>query len=310
MGEAARIPERRVAGLTRRASVLALGFECFGDLAAAAPLLDGFFARGGTVFDTAAIYGAGRTERILGDWLRTRGVREEAVVIGKGAHTPECHPEAVGRQLGESLERLGTDHVDVYFLHRDNPAVPVGEFVDALDAEVTAGRIRGVFGGSNWTAERFDAAVDYARRAGRAVPSVISNQFSLAEMLDPVWPGCVSASGEAWRPWLVERQVVNFAWSSQARGFFTDAAEGGGNDEIERVWFSERNFARRSRAVALAAARGVRPIHVALAFCLAQPFPVLPLIGPRRVSELEDSLRGLELRLSPGEARWLETGEE
>ena len=72
------------------------------------------------------------------------------VVLGKGAHTPLAYPDVIGRQLAESLERLQTDYLDIYLMHRDNPAVPVGEFVDAMDAEVKAGRIR-VYGGSNWT---------------------------------------------------------------------------------------------------------------------------------------------------------------
>ena len=66
------------------------------------------------------------------------------MLIGKGAHTPFCYPEMIGRQLTQSLERLKTDYVDVYFMHRDNPDVPVGEFVDAMDAEVKKGRIRGL----------------------------------------------------------------------------------------------------------------------------------------------------------------------
>ena len=69
-------------------------------------------------------------------------------------------------------------------MHRDNPDVPVGEFVDAMDAEVKAGRIRGPFGGSNWTRERMDEAIAYAERTGKQKPGALSNNFSLAEMLD------------------------------------------------------------------------------------------------------------------------------
>ena len=305
------IPRRALAGLARPASVLALGFEDFPDFAGAAILLDAFFERGGNVLDTAWVYRSGRTEAVLGEWLRARGVRDEVVVIGKGAHSPLTYPEVIARQLTESLDRLGTDHVDVYFMHRDNPDVPVGEFVDAMDAEVRAGRIRGPFGGSNWTRERFDEAVAYAERAGKARPTALSNNFSLAEMLDPIWAGCVAASDDAWKAWLTERQVVNFAWSSQGRGFFTPAAgrDRRDNAELVRVWYSEKNFARRDRAIELAGRLGKRPIHVALAYCLAQPFPVLPLIGPRRLVELDDSLQALDIALTPEQVRWLESGE-
>ena len=73
-----------------------------------------------------------------------------------------------------------------------------------------------------------------------------------------------------------------------------------------RCWYSEANFARRDRAVDLAGRLGKRPIHVALAYVLAQPFPVIPLIGPRNVAELEDNLSALEIRLTPDELKWLE----
>jgi aryl-alcohol dehydrogenase-like predicted oxidoreductase len=217
----------------------------------------------------------------------------------------------IGKQLGETLERLGTEYVDVYFMHRDNPDVPVGEFVDAIDAEVRAGRIRGPVGGSNWTRERLDAAIAYARETGKVEMTAFSNNFSLAEMIDPIWAGCVHASDEGWKAWAAERQLTNFAWSSQGRGFFTDAAGRAKRDnaELVRCWYSEANFARRDRAVALAERLGKRPIHVALAWTLAQPFPVLPLIGPRRLVELDDSLEALSIRLTREEARWLDTGE-
>ena len=76
------------------------------------------------------------------------GVREKVVILGKGAHTPYCDPENLTRQLNESLERMQTDYVDVYMMHRDNPAIPVGKFIDVLNELVREGRIR-VFGG--WT---------------------------------------------------------------------------------------------------------------------------------------------------------------
>ncbi|MFO1144036.1 MAG: aldo/keto reductase [Amaricoccus sp.] len=307
----ATIPHRPVRDLPKSASRLALGFEDFPDFASASILLDAFWEKGGNVFDTGWIYAAGRCERVLGEWLKARGTRDGAVVIGKGAHSPLTYPDVIGKQLDETLDRLGTDYVDVYFMHRDNPDVPVGEFVDAMDAEVKAGRIRGPVGGSNWTRERLDAAIDYAKANGKTALGALSNNFSLAEMVDPIWAGCVQASDAPWRAWQTERQLTNFAWSSQARGFFTDAAGRGkiANAEIVRCWYSDANFARRDRAVELAEARGLSPIHVALAYCLAQPFPVLPLIGPRRLVELDDSLRALDLALTPEDARWLESGE-
>ncbi|MBG0510917.1 aldo/keto reductase [Agrobacterium sp. MOPV5] len=303
------VPKRQIPGLAKPASVVALGFEFFPNFASASLTLDAFYEAGGNLFDTAYVYGAGRTEAIFGDWHTSRNVpREEIVLIGKGAHSPLCYPDMIAKQLDQSLARLKTDYVDAYFMHRDNLEVPVGEFVDAMDAEVRRGRIRGIFGGSNWTRERMDEAAAYAAKNGKQAPAALSNNFSLAEMLDPIWAGCVAASDDEWKEWLKSRQIPNFAWSSQGRGFFTDRAGRDKHDdeEIVRVWYSDRNFVRRDRAIELAQELGRHPIHIALAYVIAQPFPVIPLIGPRTIAELEDSLSALDIRLTAEQVKWLE----
>lgn len=294
-----------ILGLGKGVSPLALGFDRFVDLASSAPFLDRFREAGGNVFDTAWLYQGGRTERILGDWLRSRGVRSEAVIVAKGAHPPHCRPDAVREQLAQTLERLQTDHVDVYFLHRDDLAVPVGEFVDALDAEVRAGRIRGLVGGSNWTLERMQQAIDYAERSGRHRPAALSNQLSLAEMLQPVWPDTQSCSSPAWRAWLQQRQLPNFAWGCHARGFLANRAAPDSPEQI-RVWHSDANLARRERAGLLAQQLGASAGQVALAYLLHQPFPVVPIIGPRTLPQLDDSLASRALQLTPEQVAWLE----
>lgn len=302
------VPKRQVPGLTKPASVVALGFEFFPNFASASLTLDAFYEAGGNLFDTAYVYGGGKTEAIFGDWHTSRSVpREEIVLIGKGAHSPLCYPDMIAKQLDQSLDRLKTDYVDVYFMHRDNTDVPVGEFVDAMDEEVRRGRIRGIFGGSNWTRERMDEAAAYAERTGKQKPAALSNNFSLAEMLDPIWPGCVAASDDDWKRWLNARNVPNFAWSSQGRGFFTDRAgrDKRDDEEIVRVWYSDRNFERRDRAIELANELDRLPIHIALAYVIAQPFPVIPLIGPRTIAELEDSLSALDIRLTADQLKRL-----
>jgi predicted dehydrogenase/aryl-alcohol dehydrogenase-like predicted oxidoreductase len=303
------IPKRAIPGISKPASVVTLGFEFFPNFAAASLTLDAFYEAGGNVFDTAFVYGGGKTESIFGDWHTSRNVnREEIVLIGKGAHSPLVYPDVIAKQLDQSLNRLKTDYVDIYFMHRDNTDVPVGEFVDAMDAEVKRGRIRGIFGGSNWTRERMDEAAAYAAKNGKLAPAALSNNYSLAEMLDPIWAGCVTSSTDEWKTWLNERQVPNFAWSSQGRGFFTDRAgrDKQDDEEIVRCWYSDRNFVRRDRAIELAAKLGRSPIHIALAYVIAQPFPVIPLIGPRTIAELEDSLSALDIKLTPEQVKWLE----
>ena len=152
-------PMRRkhLPGLARAVSVISFGGALLETYTHAGILLDAYYEAGGNLLDSAWLYRMGRIDGYYGDWMAARGVRDEMVLIGKGAHSPLVYPDVIGRQLSESLDRLKTDHIEIYFMHRDNPAVPVGEFVDAMDAEVSAGRI-GIYGGSNWTMARMDAA--------------------------------------------------------------------------------------------------------------------------------------------------------
>ena len=319
---AVRRPMRRgqVPGLAKSVSRLVMGCDNQPSPKHAAVLFDHYYEHGGNCFDTAHIYGDGEMEQLLGGWVAQRGVREDVVVIGKGAHTPDNFPDRVGGQLAVSLERLGTDHVDLYFLHRDNEDVPVGEWMEALNAERAAGRATAI-GASNWSLARVRAANDYAKAHGLVPFTAVSNNFSLARLVDPVWPGCVAASTPDWRAWLLAEQLALFPWSSQARGFFTprfDAVRAEmssavqtrfgdqpSDAEMRRCWFADDNFERRARAVALAEQKGADPIQIALAYVLTQPFPVFALIGPRRLAETRNSLAALDLNLSEDERRWL-----
>ena len=301
------IPHARIAGVELPVSRLILGCDNQMTMPHATAMFDDFFERGGNAFDTAYQYQDGLQERLLGRWMGQRGVRAQTALIVKGAHTPFCTPEFLSSQLAESLERLQTDHTDIYLMHRDNPAVPVGEFVDVLDGHHRAGRIR-AFGGSNWSLARLQEAQAYAEKNGRQKFAVVSNNLSLARMVDPVWAGCISASTPEFKEWLLQNHMPLLAWSSQARGFFTERA---GRDRLDdaqlvRCWYSDDNFQRRDRAIELARQKGVRPIHIALAYVLAQAFPVFALIGPRVIAETADSCAGLSVTLTPEEVRWLE----
>jgi aryl-alcohol dehydrogenase-like predicted oxidoreductase len=295
-----------IAGVEKPLSRLVMGVDNQRTLPHAAVMFDDFFERGGNVFDTAWIYGGGQCERILGQWVWERRVREQVVILDKGAHTPFCTPEDCARQILQSLDRLQMEYVDIYMLHRDNPAVPVGEFIDVLNEQVQAGRMR-VFGASNWSIERIEAANAYARANGLAGFGAASNNFSLARMIDPVWVGCVSASDPVSRAWFTETQMPLMPWSSQARGFFTDRArpDDETDPELVRCWYSTDNFARKARVEAMAKERGVLPINIALAYVLCQPFPTFALFGPRTLAETRTSLPALAIALTPDELRWL-----
>ena len=129
-------------------------------------------------------------------------------------------------------------------------------------------------------------------------------------MVSPVWADCISAKEPAFMQWLADSGMALLAWSSQARGFFTERAHPDKREDAElvRCWYSDDNFQRRERAIELARRKGVEPINIALAFVLGQPFPTFALIGPRVISETVSSLRGLSVTLTPEELRWLDQG--
>ncbi|HEY0123512.1 MAG TPA: aldo/keto reductase [Rhizobium sp.] len=300
-----RIPETNRIAVGKRASAIALGCADIQTLVHGDHLYDAFFEAGGTIFDTAWIYE--ESDTALGQWMENRGVREDVIVVGKGAHSPDCFPQRVGPELDASLAKLRTSYVDIYMLHRDNPDVPVGEFVDVLDAEYRAGRIRS-YGFSNWTRERFDEATDFARLNGKRLPSILSNNFSLAAMAEPVWEGCIAASSEDWKEWLRKTGTPLLAWSSQARGFFAErtASDPLADPNFARSWETPINLARRERARELAARIGAKTTHVALAYVLHQKLPVIPIIGPLTLDQLDDSLKAAAITLTEDEIHWLE----
>ena len=296
----------RIPGVDKDISQVVMGTLAFRDSRFTALMCDDFFELGGNCFDTARRYGA--AEELLGQWVQSRDVRGEVVLITKGAHTPNCYPDSVTEELLESLERLRTEYVDIYFLHRDNPEVPVGEFIDVLNEHKDAGRIK-VFGGSNWTIQRINEANAYAARNGLAGFTALSNNLSLARMVEPPWDGCLAASDPDSQRWLDERQMPLFPWSSQARGFFAEgraAPEDRSDAELARCWYSDDNFARLERARSIASERDVTATSIALAYVLHQTFPTFPIIGPLSPHETWTSLEALDVELTPAQVRWLD----
>lgn len=297
----------KIPGLDRPVSRLIMGCDNQGSFSHAAVMFDDFFEQGGNTFDTAWIYGGGRQEILLGQWIKLRGVRDQVNVIVKGAHTPMCDPHSIDWQLKQSLERLQIDQADIYIMHRDNPEIPAGEFVECLNAHVKAGRIK-VFGGSNWTLSRVEQANAYARSKGLQGFSVVSNNFSLARMVDPIWKGCVHSSDAESRAWFRQTQMPLLSWSSQARGFFVPGRahpDKRDDKEMVRCWYAPDNFERLERATLLAKKKGVDPINIAAAYVLNQPFPTFALIGPRTLSETRTSLPALRVKLTEEELKYL-----
>ncbi|MGQ0612093.1 MAG: aldo/keto reductase [Paracoccaceae bacterium] len=301
------MPMITLPGVTRPISKLILGCDNRGTLAEGAVVWDAWIEAGGNAFDTAFVYGAGLHEKVLGEWIRARGLAGSVHVIAKGAHTPYCLPDAIAAQLDLSLERLQLPSVPIYILHRDNPAVPAGEFVDALNRLKAAGRI-GIFGGSNWSPARVAEANAYAAARGLEPFRILNNNLSLAVMERPVWDGCITSNTPETLATLRAGGLVHLSWSSQARGYFLPAALRGrlpADTAPETCFGSPANAERRARAESLAAERGVSAHNIATAWVLGQSFPSLALIGPRSPGEIASTLPGAALTLSAVEIAWL-----
>jgi aryl-alcohol dehydrogenase-like predicted oxidoreductase len=303
-----------IPGVGERVSRLILGGLFFtpDNAALTHELLERFIAAGGTTIDTAHSYGRGASERHLGAWLTGGGQRPKVTIVTKGGHPEGDEPRRVtpahiDRDLTESLERLRADHIDLYLLHRDDPAVRVEVIVDYLVSQVAAGRIR-AFGASNWSHERITAANEYATSRGVIGFAANSPNLALAVPKEAMWPGCISiADSLAALTWHRQHQFPALCWSSQARGFFSGrfAPDRPDDPEMVRVYYREENWRRLDRARELAAALGCTPTQVALAWVLHQPFPTFALIGPQSVAELDDSLGALAVTLTPEQVAWL-----
>ncbi|MEA2597096.1 MAG: hypothetical protein QOF01_3565 [Thermomicrobiales bacterium] len=283
-------------------------------------LLDAVFAQGCTTFDTAHGYGNGESERALGDWIASRGVRDDVVILSKGAHhnkdRQRVTPFDITSDLHDSLARLKTDFVDLYLLHRDDPSVPVGDLVETLNAHHRAGKI-GAFGGSNWSVARIQEANAYAK-ANDLKPFVASSpNFSLAVQSRSPWDNCVSISGPAAKPerdWYTIAKMPLFTWSSLAGGFFSGRFRRDNLDQftayLDRlcvdVYCSEDNFRRLDRVQTLAKERGATVPQIATAYVMSQPLNIFAIVGCQTGAEFASNVEALDLELTPAELAWLD----
>ncbi|MBS4178294.1 aldo/keto reductase [Lederbergia citrea] len=273
-------------------------------------VLNNFIEIGGNTIDTAFIYAGGKSEEAIGIWMEENNRRDDVILLTKGAH-PNQHGSrvskaAIDEELNISLERLRTDYVELYALHRDDPSVPVGEILEILNAHVEAGRI-GAFGGSNWSIERLQEANDYAEKNGLIGFSFSSPNLSLAKAQEPYWAGCVSVD-DPMLAWHEKNNMPLFSWSSQARGFFTGrfTPEDRSNEDLVRVFYNDENWERYRRAEQLAKEKGVETIQISLAYVLNQSFPAAAIIGPQNHQEMVSCREAANIVLSEDEIKWLD----
>jgi aryl-alcohol dehydrogenase-like predicted oxidoreductase len=282
-------------------------------------LLDRYAACGGTTIDSGHIYGD--SERIIGSWMAARANRGRLFLFTKGGHgegglLPATDlKKIIDRELTQSLERLQTDYVDLYGLHRDNPSAPVGPIVECLNEHIASGRVRTICA-SNWEYARVDEANTYAETHGLTGFTAVSNNLSLAVPAEPFYPGLVSTD-QAGRRWHERTGIPLFSWSSQARGFFSgryrpetieQAAKN--TDEFTKrmvqVYCTRENLERLRRAESLSRDKGgCSAMQVALAWVVHQPFKVVPIVGPRSSEELESCVVALSLELTMADVKWL-----
>jgi aryl-alcohol dehydrogenase-like predicted oxidoreductase len=292
-------------------------FSCgLGDLFANSPkesdaLLDAYVEAGGNFFDTAHMYscwlpgGNGLSEISIGDYVRRRGLKD-AVIATKGGGPASWRyrkvdyylsPARVGADIDDSLARLECETLSLYYLHRDDERVPVGEVMDMLHAEIEAGRIRHI-AASNWSTARLAAANDYARAKGIPTFALSQPRWSLAAHKNS--PG-LNAPGEI--AWHRQTGLPVAPYSPTARGLFASAE-----------FFTEGDYAlpeneqRWNRARELATKRGISPSQIALAYLLCHPFPVFPILGTKNNDRLKEALQAEGIPLSETEMAWLDQG--
>lgn len=305
-----------IKGLSKPVSALIQGSDYFKPAVydKVCDVLDRFISIGGNTIDTAHNYCGGESEVAIGQWLKERNNRDSVVILTKGAHPkgdgPRVNPHDIQEDLLTSLERLGTDYIDLYALHRDDTNVPVKVIIDALNEHIAAGRIKAI-GVSNWGTDRIQEANEYAAATGLTGFTFSSPNLSLAKPNEPFWPGCVSVD-ETDAAWYEANQMPVLSWSSQARGFFTGrfTPEDRSNEDLVRVFYSDANWQRYARAEQLAKEKGVSQIQIALAYVLNQAYPTSAIIGAQNEQELMSCRDGAEIVLTAEERNWLERGKQ
>ena len=273
----------------------------------------------GNLIDTAHVYGdwepgvRGRSERVIGKWLSLRGGRDRVIISTKGAHPrlesmdiPRVTPEAIRRDLEESLRCLNTEYVDLYFLHRDDPARPVGESLECLERLRGEGKIR-AYGCSNWRLDRILEAERYAK--AHSLSGFVCNQlmWSLAavDMAQVADKTLVGMDGRTYA-WHRRSQMAAMAYMSVANGYFDHLAAGDLREAVRIKYGLPINAVIHKRLCELSAKTGMSLTALSLLYFSAAPFPAVALASFSSPKQME-ACTGLLQREAPLEiARELE----
>lgn len=277
-------------------------------------LLDSFVEQGGNFIDSAHVYAnwlphveRSCSEKTLGRWLKARGGARGVVIATKGGSpnveapgVSRLDPALIRQDLTEALDNLGVDCIDLFYLHRDDPARPVEEMMGVVEEARKQGLVRH-YACSNWAGARIEEAAEIARRKGWA--GFVANQpeWSLAARN----PGSASADLlQMNEPMLVVHRRLGLTaipYSSQAKGYFDKQAGGSVDDVTARAYDSTENRARGDVIAAVAARHGATPTQVMLNVMIHAPFPVIPIVGCRTPEQIAASFASLGLDLSEAE---------
>jgi aryl-alcohol dehydrogenase-like predicted oxidoreductase len=281
------------------------------DEAESRPFIQRALELGVNFFDTADMYSDGMSEVVLGRALNDFARREEVVIATKVFNPMGPSPNQRGlsrlhilHAIDHSLQRLGTDYVDLYQIHRWDYTTPIEETLEALHDVVKAGKARYV-GASSMFAWQFSQALYLADRHGWTRFTSMQDHYNLIyreeerEML----------------PLCRDQGIGVIPWSPLARGFLAgnrsrqawgETTRAKTDDYAQRMYYQESDFAIVDRVVELAQRRGVNPAQVALAWMLHQPGISAPIIGASKMSHLEQAVAALDIPLSEDEQVFLE----
>lgn len=282
-------------------------------------ILNTVFDKGINAIDTARVYGD--AEKSIGQWFKRSGKRHEVVLLSKCAHplpdgTVRVNERDMRADLDKSLSLLGTDYIDIYLLHRDDPTVDVGEIVEILNDMRKAGKIL-LFGGSNWTHTRIAQANDYANAHGLMPFTVSSPNFGLADQISDPWGGdCVTVTGpdnKDARNWYKETQIPLIAYSGLAHGLFsgkiksTDKARAAQllDEAAMKGYFCDENFKRLELCEKLAAEKGVGVAQIAMAWIFKNSMNTYAVVSSLNGERMQKNIDSLNIPLTDEECRML-----
>ena len=275
------------------------------------PFIRRALERGVNFFDTADMYSRGASEEVLGRALRDFAKRDD-VVIGTKAYYPMSdapNDRGLSRKhlmasIDGSLRRLGTDYVDLYQIHRYDPATPIEETLRALDDIVRSGKARYI-GASSMASWQFARALYLADRRGWTRFVAMQNHYNLVYREEE----------REMMPLCREEGIGVIPWSPLARGFLAGnrrAADKGDterartDDFAHRLYYTDSDFRIVDRVVEVARRRSVSSAQIALAWLLHQDGVTAPIVGATKMEQLDQAIDAVEISLSAEERRELE----